>query len=338
MNNEEEIWKDVLDYEGLYQISNMGRFQSCDRYVKGRYGNIVLKKGKLINPHATSNGYFNARFYKDKKVVHRGIHRAVAEAFLYFRRLPDELDVHHIDKNKKNNCAKNLMVLTEKEHNIIESHENIINKQKEEKEKFLLFLEESRLYQQTLTTANTTVDEMWSAIPGFEGWYEISTWGNVKSLDRQIIYKNQTIRWYKGKTIKLTKDLRGNPQVTIHKNNCMKSFKLSRLVALVFIPNVENKPHVHHKDGDILNNHVSNLEWITPENHIEKHRLMGRYLLKSGENGVSPRKRFLETDIRLMRNLYKSQNYTQTELAKQFNCNVSVISSILNYRTWKHLI
>lgn len=89
----EEIWKDIEGYEGLYQVSNMGKVKSVRR-------NIILRQG-------ITNGYKKAALYKNKKgYKHFLIHRLVAIAFIPN---PDNLpQINHKDENKTNNCVNNL--------------------------------------------------------------------------------------------------------------------------------------------------------------------------------------------------------------------------------------
>ena len=97
--------------------------------------------------------------------------------------------------------------------------------------------------------------EMWKAIEGTEGRYEVSNTGKIRSRN----YKNT------GKTVELRPgpDPKGYMKTMILVDGKYKTVKMHRLVAQAFIPNPENKPQVNHKDGTKENNAADNLEWIT---------------------------------------------------------------------------
>lgn len=97
--------------------------------------------------------------------------------------------------------------------------------------------------------------EEWKDIKGYEGLYQISNYGNVKSLN----YNNTK----KGKILKTFIMRTGYIGIGLNKNNKRKPFKIHRLVAEAFIPNPENLPVVNHKNEKKNDNRVENLEWCT---------------------------------------------------------------------------
>lgn len=106
------------------------------------------------------------------------------------------------------------------------------------------------------------ITEKWKDIPGYQGLYRISNYGRVLLLEREWI----TARWltrHRPKRIAKQSASTNYYRVTLTKNGKQKSTDVHRLVAEAFIPNPENKRTVNHKDGNKLNNHISNLEWAT---------------------------------------------------------------------------
>lgn len=99
-----EIWRDIKDYEGLYQVSNLGRVRSLDRNGKGK-GNG--SKGKIIKPCLDkSTGYYRVTLHKNGINKTYSVHRLVAEAFIPN---PDNLPtVDHINRIKTDNMVDNL--------------------------------------------------------------------------------------------------------------------------------------------------------------------------------------------------------------------------------------
>lgn len=106
--------------------------------------------------------------------------------------------------------------------------------------------------------------EIWKDIPDYEGLYQASNLGNVKVLDRVVnsgIKNNKTVI-RKGKLLKKRIN-QGYYEVALSKNNKKRFLKVHRLIAITFIPNLNNLPSVNHKDENKLNNNVNNLEWCT---------------------------------------------------------------------------
>lgn len=102
--------------------------------------------------------------------------------------------------------------------------------------------------------------EEWRAIAGYNGLYEVSNTGKVRS-NNYLGHGNQKelSQWNNG----------GYLRVTLHKNGKTKKHLVHRLIAETFIPNPWNKPEVNHKDGNKRNNNVSNLEWSTRKENLD---------------------------------------------------------------------
>lgn len=96
------------------------------------------------------------------------------------------------------------------------------------------------------------MEEEWRPVKGYEGLYEVSNMGRVKSL-----------HYGKSRILKQITNTNGYMAVDLHKDGTRSPKRVHRLVATAFIPNPHNKPEVNHKDGNKKNNTVDNLEWCT---------------------------------------------------------------------------
>ena len=115
--------------------------------------------------------------------------------------------------------------------------------------------------------------ETWKSIDGYEGYYEASSYGRIRSIERVIILKDKKGLprpcIFKGKMLKpyiqkgLRSNIQGRYQVVLSKNGITKSVEVHRVIALTFIPNPFNYETVNHKDGNPLNNSTGNLEWLS---------------------------------------------------------------------------
>lgn len=101
--------------------------------------------------------------------------------------------------------------------------------------------------------------EIFMDIPDFEGMYQVSNFGRIKSCDRIICNG----RFQEGKIMKQTKTKKGYLRIYLRKDGEKYTFQVHRLVAIVFIPNTENKPCIDHINGVKYDNRVVNLRWCT---------------------------------------------------------------------------
>ena len=104
-------------------------------------------------------------------------------------------------------------------------------------------------------------DEVWLPIKGYEGYYEVSSLGRVRSLPRVVTLSNGVKRPTPGKVLKQSAYGRGYKAVGLTKNNVPDKRSVHRLVAEAFVPNDEGLPEVNHIDEDKHNNRADNLEW-----------------------------------------------------------------------------
>ena len=171
--------------------------------------------------------------------------------------------------------------------------------------------------------------ETWRDIEGYEGIYQVSDLGNVRSLDRELADG----RKLKGKPRKSVLDKDGYPRVSLHKNGKQRNFLIHRLVAQAFIPNPDNKPEVNHTQGVKTDNRVSELEWCTSKENTE-HAMKTGLLSLAGEGNVHAK--LTEEDVQHIRWL-AAEGVKQSVLAREGGMVQSSISAIVTGRRWSHV-
>ena len=170
--------------------------------------------------------------------------------------------------------------------------------------------------------------ENWKPVVGYEGLYEVSDKGRVRSVDRIT----RDGRFWKGRMLGQFKAGQGYLRSVLSVNGKYHHEYIHRLVAMAFIPNPENKAEVNHKDGNKHNNVVSNLEWVTKsENGLHLCRVLGRKTVSPMLGKPSPHRKLTDEQAEIIRTSERSCY----SLAREFGVSDSVVQDIRNGKRYK---
>lgn len=180
--------------------------------------------------------------------------------------------------------------------------------------------------------------EIWKDIPKYEGRYQVSNQGQVKSCQR--IIKEYDSRWGQERTKRLKERIMKPAVLTdkystvgLSKNAIMTTHGVHRLVLLAFIGPCPKNMECCHRDGNKRNNKLSNLRWDTRKGNFRDNIANGTIL--RGEK--NPMVKLKENDVREIRKLWKIGIHTQRELGDLFGVAQITISLIVTYKRWKHI-
>lgn len=161
--------------------------------------------------------------------------------------------------------------------------------------------------------------ELWGDFPGHEQRYQVSNFGRLRSKDRVSKTKGHII---KGMIIKPYQKEKAYMIVRLQKDGKKKEYKIHRMVGFVFLPLVEGKTEIHHKDYNKTNNHVDNLQWVTSEENIADAVSKG----KMGSGGM----KISVSDVLFIRD--QCANLGIPFLSTMFNISKTTIYSIATGR------
>jgi len=343
---EEELWKKIDDFPN-YSVSNFGKVRNN---ITGKNMKNCLKSGYY---HIGLKNNFRRKSFK--------IHRLVAFAFI--PNPENKLEVNHKDKNKLNNHISNLEWNTRKENNI---HRCIGLDYKNNRNKCVIRVDKDT--NEIIEKYNSIEDAgIWACSSGFtktthNGRNSISNCLNGLSKSaynflwkyednytdiegeiwKQVVIQNivsdkkyfvSNLGRFKDSFGMIKNDYKVNENGYIRVYVYNKTFVLHRLIAFAFIANPENKEHVNHKDGNKLNNKLSNLEWATSsENNFHKYKigLGNNYTRKIGQYDLEG-------------NLIKQHNSIASASKEMGTSTGNIRGVLINYRKtaagfiWKYL-
>lgn len=278
-----EIWNDIPNY-GNYEVSSLGRVRN-------------KKTGRVLKA-ADTGGYYSVGL---SCCIRKNyfVHQLVAQAFL--PNPENKPQVNHLDKNGLNNKVSNLQWVTNKENSIHRSNgvkqttnQNLtiwrIDMNSGEKlEKYNSIGEASKwIIEQGLASnlesvrgsISCSVRGVYKSSFGFK-WAKIEHTDLENEIWKEIIIENEDTSGYyisslgrfKNKKGVIMSNYKPHHSGYIYLRVNIKKYALHRLVALMFLPNSENKPFVNHIDGNKINNKLENLEWVTcSENNFHAHK------------------------------------------------------------------
>lgn len=173
----------------------------------------------------------------------------------------------------------------------------------------------------------TDKEEIWKDIEGFEGAYQVSSYGRILSTKKPGI----TSEGLHGFLCGLSVNAKNYLQVNLRLNGFGKTRKIHRFVVETFIPNPENLPTVNHIDGNKRNNFVDNLEWASYQRNMD-HAIDNELINQRGKN--HSRVKLTVDQVIAIRDLYSKEDLNYSEMSKIFDINHKAISRIIRGIGW----
>lgn len=167
---------------------------------------------------------------------------------------------------------------------------------------------------------------IWKDIPGYEGFYQASDEGQIRSVTKSVRQWSGGTQVKKGKILSPAIDRIGYLNCALSRLNKLRSFKVHRLVALAHIPNPNGHREINHKDANKLNNHVDNLEWCDHSHNVRHAVANGLIKFHSGDDNYATI--FKKAEHPQIIDLKKSGKFAP-EIARIMGCSHYTIYRIL---------
>lgn len=177
--------------------------------------------------------------------------------------------------------------------------------------------------------------EIWKNIIGFEGLYEISNLGKIKSIKRKCPSKNG-LRTVPEKIMKTKLDKDGYEVINLAKNGGKIYISIHRLLGIAFIPNPLNLPQINHIDGIKTNNKLENLEWVTEKENIQHAFKTGLSISVKGEKRAFSK--LTDEKVKEIREIYSKGGISLKKLGILYKVAPETLNRAIHRKTWKHVI
>lgn len=182
------------------------------------------------------------------------------------------------------------------------------------------------------------MQEIWLPISGYEGFYEVSNFGNVRSIRRQTRCVSKAgLEFTKpqgGGNLKHVKHNAGYLSVVLSAKGNRSGKLIHRLVADAFVENISDLPWVNHKDANKHNNQSSNLEWCTASENYQHASLLGLFPTLRGTQ--RPSAKLNDEKVHIIKKMMLI-GFTNIKLAEIFNVSTAPISYIRSGKAWTHI-
>jgi len=177
------------------------------------------------------------------------------------------------------------------------------------------------------------MSEIWKPVVGYEGFYEVSDIGCVRSVDRDVDIKG-ILASLMGVTLKQHQTPPGYTVVKLCRNGSGNSFRVHRLVAAAFIPNPKNKSEVNHINGVKHDNRIENLEWATPKENSRHAHATG---IKTCNGEKNSNAKLNNLKVRIIRRMCELSLWSDPEIAAMFDVTDSAIYKVRRGISWTHV-